>query len=108
MQIQCELFCLRRIKTPAVLDVQRLFRPEADRKICVENVPVKLISGFFGRCYVYMNIISQKIFPVKPGTKSNLVFAVSHVFDASMYRLRDVEGYPAIFCFVMFFRQNEP
>lgn len=25
-----------------------------------------------------------------------------------MYRLRDVEGYPAIFCFVMFFRQNEP
>ena len=63
---------------------------------------------FFCRCCVYMNIISQKIFPVKPGTKSSLVFAVSHVFDASMYRLRDVEGYLAIFCFVMFFRQNEP
>lgn len=94
-----QTFCLRRIKTPAVLDVQRLFRPDADRKICVGNVPVKLISGFFGRCYVYMNIISQKIFPVKPGTKNSLVFAVSHVFDASMYRLRDVEGYPAIFMF---------
>ena len=91
-----------------MLDVQRLFRPDAHRKRGVGNVPVKLISGFFGRCYVYMNIISQKIFPVKLGTKSSLVFAVSHVFDASMYRLRDVEGYLAIFCFVMFFRQNEP
>ena len=69
VQIQCELFCLRRIKTPAVLDVQRLFRPDAHRKRGVGNVPVKLISDFFGRCYVYMNIISQKIFPVNMNSK---------------------------------------
>lgn len=64
-----QTFCLRRRKTPAVLDVQRLFRPEADRKRGVGNVPVELIRVFFDRCCVCMNTISQKILYVNMNSK---------------------------------------